>query len=244
MKHFHAISLLAVSLFVADLAAAQPTGAVDVSEAAGPQTQPPSTGPIVVNWKMKKVDGTANLMVNPDGTYLFSGTVKDKKPGKDFDISIALKSTAGGIIVFHFMGDESNGVQWSKQGQSDILKSDFATFAGKHDWDGSYRYFLNSEGKAKLYEAQEKKKAELRRARDAAKQAHDDKLAAEKDAEIIKEQQQEIAQANAAINAANHHSGGGGGGGIGGFVSGAVSSIGDVVGDIGSSVGNALSSIF
>ena len=107
---------------------------------------PPSKGPIVVNWHFKKKAGLANLIVNPDGTYLFSGKYTHKVPNKDLEIVIALKSALGGVFLFHYLGHvSSGGVQWSKQGQSAILKDDFKTFAGKHDWVGSYHFPLDKQ---------------------------------------------------------------------------------------------------
>jgi hypothetical protein len=104
-----------------------------------------SNGPIVVNWHFKKDPGSANLIVNPDGTYLFSGNYKQRVPSKDLEVVILLKSTLGGLIVFRYVGNVSNGaVQWSKQGQSAILKENFKTFAGPHDWSGSYRFWLTA----------------------------------------------------------------------------------------------------
>ena len=100
-----------------------------------------STGPIVVNWRFKK-PGFANLVVNPDGTYLFSGIYKQKPSGYVFTINVTLKSSLGGFVVFHYHGGASPRVQWqwSEQGKSAFLKDQFKTF-NKYDWGGSYHLY-------------------------------------------------------------------------------------------------------
>jgi len=119
-----------------------------------------ASDPIVVNWAFKKGLGSTNLTVNPDGTYLFSGNYKHKVPKMDFEIVLALKSSLGGILLFHYVGNvSSGGVQWSKQGQSDFLKDDFKTFGGERDWaayewHGVYHFELDSEAKKQLAEQQ------------------------------------------------------------------------------------------
>lgn len=131
-------------------------------ETTGPQHARPGNGPIVANWEFKKAAGKANLIVYPDGRYLFSGDYKQQDPGKgfennpfgiepgrDFEIVLALKSTLGGILQFHYVGNMSKGgVQWSKEGQDAILKDSFKSFAGPHDWSGSFRLPLHGGAKA------------------------------------------------------------------------------------------------
>jgi len=114
-------------------------------EVTGIQHATHTTGPLVVNWHFKKAPGSANLVVNSDGTYLFSGNYNRKAP-EVFDILLGLKSSLGRIYLFNYAGDASNGVQWSKHGKSAILKDDFNTF-DKHDWIGSYRFHLTAEGR-------------------------------------------------------------------------------------------------
>jgi hypothetical protein len=225
-----AISLFAISLVIATSSFAQTTApnaapaAVVPKENSGVIHRAASPGPIVVKLDFRKVDGSANLTVNPDGTYLFSGTVKDKKPGRDFDISLALKSSLGGIIVFRFAGDAANGVQWSKQGQSDILKDNFRTFSGKDDWDVEWRLPLNAKGIAMRYEEREKRKEKLKMEIDAAIKRHDQKVADERKAALEKEQKAEQEQAQ-------HQQAQSGGG----------SSVGSVLGTIGAVAGTILS---
>jgi hypothetical protein len=201
------------------------TPVVPAGETSGTQHAEPTTGPIVVNYKFTKEEGSVNLTVNPDGTWLFSVDYKGKKPGYDIDVALALRSTLGGIIVWHYAGDASNGVQSSQQGKSDVLKDNFKTFAGKHDWSVKYDFALSAEGRAKRFEAQEKKKAELQKAEEEARKRHDHKVAAEKKAELAKEEQKEREAAQRA--AAAHKSGG----------SSVMSTIGTVVKDVGTAAG-------
>ena len=105
-------------------------------------------GPIVVNWHLKDGLGQANVLVNPDGTYLFSGNYARKEPGKILDLELLLRSKKAGVYMFRYVGDVSNGgVRWSTQGKSAILKDDFKDFAPGHDWAGTYGFSLTAQGK-------------------------------------------------------------------------------------------------
>ncbi|HXW77429.1 MAG TPA: hypothetical protein VEJ20_08475, partial [Candidatus Eremiobacteraceae bacterium] len=102
---------------------------------------------IVVSWEFKNHDGNANLIVNPDGTYLYSGSFKPANYYNDVEVVIALRSSLGAVLLFRYIGNDQNGnVQWSKEGQSDILKDNFQTFAGPHDWTGKWTLPPNSVG--------------------------------------------------------------------------------------------------
>lgn len=136
------------------------TVAAAVEEDTGDRHAGPSNGPIIVNWEFKDQGGSVNLIVNPDGSFLFSGHYDTKKPGKDIEVVLGLKSKLGAVYLFHHMGNVSKGRdQWSKQGQSAFLKEDFKTFAGEHDWRGSYRFTLTAE--AKKEEKNKKEKEQL-----------------------------------------------------------------------------------
>jgi hypothetical protein len=237
MRCFRVFSLLAVFLFAANSAIAQTTAPSTAKETSGVQQLAAATGPIVVKWELKKLKGEANLVVNPDGSYVFSGEVKDKKKNKDLVIVVALKSSLGAVIVFHFEGDTTHGVTWSHQGQSKILKDDFKTFSGKISWVGEWRLPLDKEGMAKLYEARQKKKEELKKEEEEAREKKDKKLAAERKKEREKLQQKEIAEAQAA--AAQQQSGGSSA--LAEFTS-VAQTVGSVVNTI-SSVGNAIADL-
>ncbi|MGA8938751.1 MAG: hypothetical protein WB439_06255 [Acidobacteriaceae bacterium] len=205
------------------------------------QTTAAVTQPIVHNWQLKKLDGRINLMVNPDGTWVFSGGFKDKKPGDDFDVTFALKSSTGAVYLFHYEGDASSGVDFSKQGESVILKDDYSTFAN-HAWSGVYTFHLSAEGRRARYEALEKKKAEIRLAAAEARKRHDEKMVAEKKAEEKQEAREELAWEE---QYASQHPNGGGGSGPGSVLSsigrGVSSTVGSVVSSVGSVVGDVLS---
>ena len=158
MKHFRLFSLLTILVFLASSAYAQnpPPKTVQTKsvlpvpgvEATGIRHAFHSTGPIVVNWHIKKTQGLANLVVNPDGTFLFSGNYKPAKPGKVLDLVLVLKSHVGATYLFRYMGNASGGgIKWSEPGQSTILKEDFKLFSPGHEWAGTYRFHLTAEAK-------------------------------------------------------------------------------------------------
>jgi len=200
------------------------------------KTVPATSGPITVQWNMRKVNGSASLTINPDGSYLFSGQVQDRKPNRDYDISIALKSKVG-ILLFHYVGNDANGVQWSEQGQSDVLKEDFAAFAAGHRVAWSYDFPLSSEGRERLYKERKAKREALRREEKEARERHDEKVAAKKREELRQEEQRE---AQEEIDAARSHGGGGGGGVVSDIVS-AASTVGTVVNAVGGVVSDIAS---
>ena len=96
------------------------------------------------------------MTINPDGTYIFSGQFRDKKKDLDWDISFAMKSRTGAVYIFHYEGDATNGIQFTKTGQSDILRDNFASFAKNHQTAWEYAFHLSKEGRAKQYAEEEK----------------------------------------------------------------------------------------
>jgi hypothetical protein len=236
MKQVRALSILTASALLATFAVAQAPTATPASENSELHHSSAPSGPIVVKWQFKKGTGEMNLMVNPDGTYLFSGTNKDRKPGKDFDIALALKSSDGGIILFHYVGDASNGVEWSKQGHSEILKDDFATFAKRHDWFAKYHFFESAAGKKAEYEARERKREELKKAEEEARKRKD-----EAEAKRKREERQKLDREEAQQAAQHQNNGGGGGSSVVSTIGDVINGIGSVAGDIGGAVQSILS---
>jgi len=231
-KYLRVLPLIGSSIFITHLALSQtpassPAATDAESEVTGVKTAPPSNGPIVVNWHFKKDSGLANLTVNQDGTWLYSGHYKQRKSGKDLDVVLALKSSTGGVVLFQYVGDASNGADWSEQGKSDILKDDFQTFAGKHDYYGEYRLHESAEGRAKLFAEREKKKEELKKEEEEAKKRHEEKVAAEKKAERERLEKKEREEAEQASNSGSNSS-----------------SVWSTVGSVAAAVGGALLSIF
>ena len=161
MKHFGLFSLFTVLVFLASSAHAQlpsrtvetPAGLHEPVEVTPMQHAAHSTGPIIVNWHFKKVPGSANLIVNPDGTYLFSGNYKPARSGKIIDVVLVLRSHVGATYLFRYVADVSRGdVQWSKEGKSTILREDFKLFAPGHEWSGAYTFHLDAEANKILRE--------------------------------------------------------------------------------------------
>jgi hypothetical protein len=237
-----AIALFAILAFSVSLAMAQTSlTAPDLSlatavgmpfEGSTVQTAPATTGPISLNFTLKKINGTLNLLVDPDGTYNFSGTVGKDYKDKDFDVTLVLKSTkTGALITFHYVGDDTHGITFSKQGKNDVLKDNFATFASGHKSEWHYRFYESKAGLKAIYEAQEAKKAKLRQEEKEAKEKHEAQKAAEKKAELkdeeLAEMKWELKQSskeeknnqsvvvNNSNNNNNSNSGGGSGGGGG-----------------------------
>lgn len=213
-------------------AQAPATAAPSESLPSAQVTSAPSA-PIVQNWTLHKLKGSVNLVVNPDGTWIFSGGFADKKPGHNFDITFALKSSTGAIYLFHYEGDAANGVQFSKQGESPLLKDDFATFA-HHHWSASYVFHLNEEGRLARYEALEKKREAIHKAEVEARKRHDEKVVAEKKAE---ERQEASAEYQWELQYAQQHGGSSGGGG-GSSVSSVCSTITSIAGTASSVIGD------
>jgi hypothetical protein len=183
-----------------------------------------TTGPININRKLKKLNGKFNLLVSADGTYAFSGEFPDKKPGLDWDITVGLRSNLGAVILFDYVGNAANGVEFSKQGQSGVLKDNFASFSGPHDITWNYCFHLSSQGREKRYREEERKREELRREEEEARKRHDEKLAAQKREEQKKLAQQELAQERGAAQS-QQASNGGSGSGFDSTVSGIVSDV-------------------
>jgi hypothetical protein len=116
IQRFSALALIAILAFTVSSAMAQ-TSTATPAEASPVVSHPATTGPISHTYTLKKVDGSINILVDPDGTWNFSGNTKSF-PGKDFDITLALKNTTGAVILFQYVGDASHGIQFSKQGQN------------------------------------------------------------------------------------------------------------------------------
>jgi hypothetical protein len=232
---FIAISVLAGNLALAQAPKAAPAAAAPVISETAPVAQATSTPtqPIAINWNMHKVNGKVNVTVNPDGTWIFSGGFKDKKPLDDWDISFALKSTTGAIYIFHYEGNAADGIEFSKTGQSAILKDDFASFS-HHKWSAVYTFHPNAAGRRAHYEAEEKNKEEIRKAEAEARKRHDEKVVAEKRAEQKAEANAEAQWEEQYAKQHPSSSGGSGGGGFLSTIGSVASTVGGVIGDIAS----------
>ena len=231
ITRYSALALSAILVFAVSSATAQnspTTTAAAPAEASPVVSHPAAPGPISHNYTLKKIDGTLNILVDPDGTWNFSGNTKSF-PGKDFDVTLALKNSTGAVILFHYIGDASHGIQFSKQGKNEILKENFASFASSHKSAWEYRLYESAAGKKQLYEERVKKREELRKAEEEARKRHDEKVAAEKRAELKAEEQAELKWEQQHQAQQQQSSGGGG------------TSVGSVLSTIGSVAGAVLS---
>lgn len=216
-------------------AAAQcaPAAAAGTSSTATPPPEstpvtpvPPSPGPLVFNWTFGNGAGHANVTCTSDGACLFSGHYDNHRPGKDIDIAMAVKSSSGATLVFHFVGDVGNGASWTKNEQTGVLKDDWTSFSKDRRWTGSVHFYETAAGRRAEYEARERKRADLLRLIDGAIKRHDEQTAREKKAELEQQEQQEAAQEQARAQQPQSNSGG--------------SSFGSVMGTIGSVAGSIL----
>jgi hypothetical protein len=235
IKRHCAFALCMIMAFAVSSAIAQPaatTPATAPTETSQVQTHPPVTGPISHNYKLPKIDGTLNITINSDGTWDFSGTGKAFLH-KDYDVSLALRNKQGEMVIFQYIGDASHGIQFSKQGQTTVLKDNFASFAKGHSSSWSYRFSEDKEGRALAYEARMKKLEALRKEEEEAIKKHDEKVAAEKRAARKREEQQQIAaeQAQQRAQQQQQQSSGGGGSSVGSVLK-TVGTVAGVVGTI------------
>jgi hypothetical protein len=237
VQRFSALALVAILVLVVSSATAQistkppatTAAAAAPAEASPVVSHPASAGPISHNYTLKKIDGTLNILVDPDGTWNFSGNTK-AFPGKDFDVTLALKNTDGAVVLFQYVGDATHGIQFSKQGQNEILKENFASFAKSHKSAWEYRLYENAAGKRQLYEERLRKREELLKAEQEARKRHDEQVAAEKRKELKAEEQAELKWEQQQEAQKQQQSSGGGG-----------SSVGSVLSTIGSVAGAVLS---
>jgi hypothetical protein len=251
IKQFSALALSAILAFAVSSAMAQTSPATQgatSAEASSAQTAPATTGPISHNIKLNKIDGNINILVNPNGEWLFSGTAKAEK-NKDYDVSLALRAKTGAIYVFHFVGDATHPIEFSKSGKSGLLKDDFSDFQKGHHYAWTYRYHESAAGKRAEYEERQRKREQLAREEKEAKEKHEAKLEAEKKAEQKREAQKELAEERAAQRREReqHAQQKSGGGGIGSTIDSVVNTVGSVVSGVSSAVsdvGSFLGSIF
>ena len=200
-------------------------------------------GPIVLNWPLKDKHlkgekGDANVTINEDGTWSYSGTFPTLKD-HDLDIVMSITSSEGSVYLFRFAGPLTHGAQWQKQGQSQTLADNFRAFEHYTAYF-EYKTYLSKAGVAKKYEAKERKKKHLKKEeleKEQAKEAKEVELAA-KEHPGQKHSGKGGHSAPPAQGSPPSHSNGGGGGG-----SSILLTVDSVVSTIGS-VGSAIASIF
>ena len=130
-----------------------------------------ANSPAADTWKLSNLDGSINLIINPDGTWIFAGGFKDHRKNQYFDVSLAIKSSKGAVYLFHYEGDAANGITFSRQGESSVLKEEFKTLH-IHRWVGSYALLSDATGRRAHYEAEQRKLEEIRKAEAEGRKAH------------------------------------------------------------------------
>jgi hypothetical protein len=132
-------------------------------------------GQIVINWVFKNGGGSANLTINQNGSYLWSGHYDNVKPNSGFDCILFVKSGDG--WEWYALGNISkHGVKWHIVGQDAQLASAFGILAHEHVWGGVYRFPSVAQEKAwqKQENAQLKKECEAFAGSDKAEWAYVD----------------------------------------------------------------------
>ncbi len=125
---------------------------------SGPRHEEPNKqeGPVVDNWKInyhylgtdgKEHDidyGTANVTLNADGSWNFSGQMNEDHVGSgcEFNIVFGVKSSEGTVIAFKHAAvlemEKPQSYSWEKQGNNRTIRDNFKSFAKKHDWYGTW----------------------------------------------------------------------------------------------------------
>jgi len=242
IKHFRVATLTVACGLVGSLslpAAAQTAPETETTTLQTVTPPPTPTSPLVINWTFLGGAGRANVTVNADGTWLYSGRYNGSKPNKDIDAAMSLTASTGATVYFRHVTSAANGAQWSDEGKSPILQDDFAQFvgAGADSWAGTYRFVETAAGKRAEYEAWEKRRVEMERMREEAREKYEEALkrkdakAAALKAEFERRKQEEQAQAEAEAQAEAHRAPSGG------------SSIGSTIGTIAKVAGPILGAV-
>lgn len=112
-------------------------------------------GTIVDNWKIKtwykdargkhEIDlGDANLTLNPDGSWNFSGQMNRETVGAcgQFYLVMAAKSSEGTSVGFKQSAllevSDPAAYGWERQGRNQTIKDNYPAFEKAHDWAGSW----------------------------------------------------------------------------------------------------------
>jgi len=220
------------------------------------------TSPIVHTWRLQNVAGNIDLIVHPDGSYVFAGDMQDRKPGYLWDVTVALKNTRGNALLFHYEGEAGNGAHFAKMGQSPILRDNFATFASEHQATWTYTFQSDAPERRAQIEAMERRKEQLRREELEARERHNEQLVAQKRQEQANEAKAELAweenyarthqsagrsAGRPAAPPAPQGNRGGGGPSAGQVVSNIATApfraTGDIVGGVTSSIGDVVKSL-
>ena len=85
--------------------------------------------------KEKKCKGDANLTLNPDGTWNFTGSFPWSEQGSHLDLVMGVKDSKGTLIIFTTSTlSTREGYIWNKQGKNQTIKDNFSYFEDKYHW--------------------------------------------------------------------------------------------------------------
>jgi len=82
-----------------------------------------------------KCRGTANLSLQPDGSWNFSGAYTWSEPRSRMQFVLGLKDSQGSLFLFTADSrSTAAGYVWSKHGQSRTIRDNWAAFSKGYDW--------------------------------------------------------------------------------------------------------------
>jgi hypothetical protein len=85
--------------------------------------------------KEKKCKGDANLTINPDGTWNFTGSFPWSEQGSHMDFVMGVRDSRGTLIIFTASPlSTAEGYIWNKQGKNQTIKDNFSAFEGGYHW--------------------------------------------------------------------------------------------------------------
>lgn len=85
--------------------------------------------------KDKKCKGDANLTINPDGTWNFTGSFPWSEQGSHMDFVMGVRDSRGTLIIFTASAlGTAEGYTWNKQGKNQTIKDNFSAFEGGYHW--------------------------------------------------------------------------------------------------------------
>lgn len=85
--------------------------------------------------KDKKCKGDANLTINPDGTWSFTGSFPWSEQGSHMDLVMGVRDSRGTLFIFTTSTlSTAEGYIWNKQGKNSTIKDNFSAFANGYHW--------------------------------------------------------------------------------------------------------------
>lgn len=85
--------------------------------------------------KENKCKGDANLTINPDGSWNFTGSFPWSEQGSHMDFVMGVKDSKETLILFTASANSTvNGYVWNKQGNNRTIKDNFSAFEEGFHW--------------------------------------------------------------------------------------------------------------